>query len=416
MSDADLAARISAHEHAFEGLLDLIPAKFYNPEDAANQWNKRKQTKEEAVQAKRAKLDPDQNGRQTSMQSVKKTDEATQTESGTNRKSSKKSIATKNAARPDSVPSTKANLTKKQKQQQQSQNKKSKAKPAGDVKDDLAIPNLNGAQEDDLQVDSPAAVDPATPAPPPRNITDLRAKLAAKIEALRSRRKAPGSGAEGAPTSRDAILEARRRKEEARRERKKLEKEARKDAELEIPDADDDNDNEPSDDDEEADDDVDEGNVDSVSFGRVSFADGDRLNADGTVKGSRKRKQQDPQSALQAALNKKARLAALPDDKRAKIADSDTWHKALLQADGEKVKDDVALLKRAVKRKESIKNKSSKEWKERLASIAKSKALKQKNREQNLKDRKDSKGQKGGHKKGKQIGAYQGKKKGKSGF
>ena len=50
MADSDLAARLKAHEDAFQGLLELIPAKFYNPEDAANQWNRKKQTKEEASQ------------------------------------------------------------------------------------------------------------------------------------------------------------------------------------------------------------------------------------------------------------------------------------------------------------------------------------------------------------------------------
>lgn len=405
MSEAELAARLSAHEHAFEGLLDLIPAKFYNPEDAANQWNKRKQTKEEAVQSKRAKLDPDQNSRQR-----KKVDSVTQTDlTATNGLPKNKQPNNKKQ------PKTVGNTTKKAGANVASEvsRKKGAAQEAksNGVPEEVVNSNNDDSNEASINTADSEASTPNMP-DPNRNITDLRAKLAAKIEALRSKRKARGSGADGAPTSRDAILEARRKKEEARKEKKKLEKEARKDAALEIQSEDD----EPSAQASEEDDESSEDEVDGVSYGKVAFADGEQLNADGTVKNARKRKQQDPQSALQAALNKKARLAALPSEKQAKIADSDVWHKALLQADGEKVKDDVALLKKAVKRQEGLKKKSTKEWKERLASIAKSKAFKQKNREQNLKDRRESKGQKGGHKKGKQVGAYQGKKKGKSGF
>lgn len=411
MSVSDLAARLTAHEHAFESLLDLIPAKFYNPEDAANQWNKRKQTKEEAAKAKRAKLDPDQMSRKKGTIDEKAHDEEdsskispglTKNYDG-NAKSSSGDSPQKN------VKQKKGHHAKESTASSKSPRNKSESK-ALDTNDvhnadafathetgDTSIGNIQGALAD-----------------PGRNITDLRAKLAAKIEALRSKRKAPGSGVDGAPTSRDAILEARRRKEDVRKEKKKLEKEARKDAAQEIESEDDESPKHASADDDESSD-GDEDQVDGLAYGKVAFSNGEHLDADGTLKTSRKRKQQDTQSALQAALNKKARLAALPVEKQAKIADSDSWHRALLQADGEKVKDDMTLLKKAAKRKESIKKKSTKEWKERLSSIAKSKALKQKNREQNLKDRRESKGKAGGHKKGKQIGAYQGKKGGSKG-
>ncbi|KAI9884275.1 MAG: hypothetical protein M1823_003930 [Watsoniomyces obsoletus] len=58
MADS-LEERLNRHARSFDGLLSLIPAKYYYGEDTSNQWKKKKQTKEEARQAKRAKLDPD---------------------------------------------------------------------------------------------------------------------------------------------------------------------------------------------------------------------------------------------------------------------------------------------------------------------------------------------------------------------
>ncbi|KAI9822568.1 MAG: surfeit locus protein [Pycnora praestabilis] len=59
MSDT-LEERLKSHAKAFDGLLSLIPAKYYYGEDNTDdQWKKKKQTKEEAQKAKRAKLDPD---------------------------------------------------------------------------------------------------------------------------------------------------------------------------------------------------------------------------------------------------------------------------------------------------------------------------------------------------------------------
>lgn len=399
MADSDLAARLAAHEHAFEGLLDLIPAKFYNPDDAANQWNKRKQTKEEASQAKRAKLDPDRNSHRS-----KVSDDGAKKVNGHDSK------------RPMALKKENAKNKTKTKQNASNRGQQTDAIAAADVNgvgingvesSDKIIPEHKEAEDDDSTMNKQPERS--------KNIAELRARLAAKIESMRTKRKAPGSGVDGAPRSRDAILEARRKKEASRSERKKAEKEARKEAQkVDVADDGDVADEPSSLDSVEGSDEEDEEENDAndgLSFGKVSLGDGELLTADGTVRSVRRGKQQDTKSALQAALNKKARLAALPSEKQSKITNSDVWHKALLQADGTKVRDDVTLLKKAVKRKEGIKKKSEKEWKERLSSIAKSKALRQKNREQNLKDRRESKGKAGGHKKGKQIGAFQGKAK-----
>ncbi|KAF2835151.1 SURF6-domain-containing protein, partial [Patellaria atrata CBS 101060] len=57
MSD-DLEERLNSHAKAFEGLMSLIPAKQYYGEDTSDQWQKKKQTKEQKRAAKKAKLDP----------------------------------------------------------------------------------------------------------------------------------------------------------------------------------------------------------------------------------------------------------------------------------------------------------------------------------------------------------------------
>ncbi|KAF2436033.1 SURF6-domain-containing protein [Tothia fuscella] len=55
----DLEARLQGHSQAFEGLLSLIPAKFYYDQDHTDDWQKKKQTPEERRLAKKAKLHPD---------------------------------------------------------------------------------------------------------------------------------------------------------------------------------------------------------------------------------------------------------------------------------------------------------------------------------------------------------------------
>ncbi|KKY15525.1 putative 60s ribosome biogenesis protein [Phaeomoniella chlamydospora] len=55
----DLEERLKSHARAFDGLLSLIPAKLYYGEDNSDQWQRKKQTKEQKKAARLAKLDPD---------------------------------------------------------------------------------------------------------------------------------------------------------------------------------------------------------------------------------------------------------------------------------------------------------------------------------------------------------------------
>lgn len=155
----------------------------------------------------------------------------------------------------------------------------------------------------------------------------------------------------------------------------------------------------------------------NFSFGRVVFADGQTTdpNLTGLRDPKKQRGPQDPATALKAAEAKKARIAALDDEKKADIEEKDMWLNAKKRAHGDKVKDDVSLLKKALNRKESIKKKSAKQWNERLEGIAKSKDARQAKREENIRKRKEEKGGKGKKGKTKARPGFEGSFKTKAG-
>lgn len=238
---------------------------------------------------------------------------------------------------------------------------------------------------------------------------ELRLRLETRINALRAARKADGLNGQPA-RSRQELMDARRLKEAERKAHKKhlrqqaKEEDDRKRAELlargspllsgsplyspltgsnaiNSP-------AEPS---------------NNFSFGRVAFGNGQQASAQlndilniRTSKGP-----SDPATALQAAEKRQAHLASLDDSKRADIEEKDMWLNARKHAHGERVRDDTSLLKKTLKRKEKQKDKSKKEWAERLEGIKKAQGMKQKRREDNLQKRKDEKGGKGKKSKGK---------------
>lgn len=238
----------------------------------------------------------------------------------------------------------------------------------------------------------------------------LRARLAARIDALRAARKADGP--DGAPArNRQELMEARRKKELDRKENKKairlkakIEEDARREAALlsarnspasmmspSVHSAD-----------------------HNFSFGRVAFADGQQLsdNLTSLVAAPRKKGPQDPATALEASEKRRKRVAGFDEEKRADIEEKDLWLNAKKRAHGEKVRDDSSLLKKTLKRKEKAKKKSTKEWGDRMDSQNKGTAMKQKKREENLKARRD--GANKGKGKGKPAAKSKGKPKVKS--
>ena len=91
---------------------------------------------------------------------------------------------------------------------------------------------------------------------------------------------------------------------------------------------------------------------------------------------------------LQAQQERMNQLAAQNPDKAFEKQQSLEWSKAMALAKGEKVKDDPKLLKRALKRKQQQKNKSSKEWSERLEKDKKTQKLAAQKKVENIAARK----------------------------
>ncbi|KFY58494.1 hypothetical protein V497_04794 [Pseudogymnoascus sp. VKM F-4516 (FW-969)] len=502
MAESSLQDRLRDHAKAFDGLLSLIPAKYYYGEDNSDQWKKKKQTKEEAAAARRAKLDPDsaKSAKDVMDERAKKRKAEQLEEEGsdiegvekelprqglksTDAKNKKQKVQDKEdkpngTAKASKAPADDAEAAKQarieakklkvqaKKEKAAKKAEKQKAKKAKvaeqkvDLRDDDAeidaegiVAEDEGAEEtvegdetttggdemQDIEMDGiadeveketspqPTASTTSSPQSPTFDTTDkpstnstststssvvpptkapkhiklptdpdlLKARLAARIEALRAARKADGPN--GAPArNRQELMESRRKKEEQRRAHKKelrnqarAEEDARREEALaSVRDSPASGIMSPA---------IHTAEANNFSFGRVAFADGQQLTDDLStlLNAPKKRGPQDPATALQAAENKRLRLAGLDDGKRADIEEKDMWLAAKRHAHGEKVRDDGSLLKKTLKRKEKAKKKSEKEWGERKEGIAKGQAIRQKKREENLQKRKDSKGVKG---------------------
>ncbi|PYH28932.1 putative 60S ribosome biogenesis protein Rrp14 [Aspergillus neoniger CBS 115656] len=519
----DYIERLRSHAQAFDGLLSLIPAKFYYGEDGSDQWQRKKQTKEQAREAKRAKLDPDSaksakdvmdenarkrkrdeegNGEEDDSSdngelgsekpkeglkrgdanskkqkqaedsadaertSAKSAEEAEARKKLKEEKKAQKKAAqkekkkAKEAARKVKVAeqpeetetpavqkseSTPANKTKEQKQEQEDSDSDDSEIADGVPAEGLSLefnaeqeeqpsssastPNSPGFDASNPQSGSSSisSIVPPTEAsksstsePKPLKPTpdELKQRLQKRLDELRAARHADGLNGKPA-RNRQELIEARRQKAEQRKAHKKeLRQKAREEEQrlkdeamvrrfspggsgslLASPRS-------PADS---------VGSNNNYAFGRVVFADGQH--ADPTLSGVREQPKshgpKDPAAALKAVEAKKAKLAAMDEQKRADIEEKDLWLNAKKRAHGERVRDDTSLLKKALKRKESAKKKSEREWKERLEAVKKGKDMKQQKREENLRKRREEKGNKGGGKK-KQAGG--GKKKSRPGF
>lgn len=236
----------------------------------------------------------------------------------------------------------------------------------------------------------------------PEKHNEYRARLQAKLEALRAARKADGP--DGRPAkNRAELIEARRKKEAERKAARKASRQLAKEDEERLkaeeqlarirggsgspsifpratPEQ------EPN-----------------LAFGRVAWKDGKQMDEklSGFLESRKKKGKSDAKTALEAAEKKRARLSALDEAKRKDIEEKDAWLNAKKRAQGEKVHDDPTLLRKSVKRLEKQKAKSKQEWKDRLTSVQKSQEARQKKREANLKKRKEEKGNKGNKGKGK---------------
>ncbi|RAH44331.1 putative 60S ribosome biogenesis protein Rrp14 [Aspergillus brunneoviolaceus CBS 621.78] len=521
----DIEERLRDHAQAFDGLLSLIPAKNYYGEDGSDQWQRKKQTKEQAREAKRAKLDPDnvktakdvmdekarkrkRNEEQAGEDAASEDGElgSEQPREGLKRgdAKSKKQKQTEDSANPDAQAKSNeaAEARRKLKEEKKAQKKanqkeKKKAKDAARKAKEVEqkskqdqTPTAEVAQEsesapasknDDNEVEaedsdesdaaegvvpeeglslefnvepesssastpnssgfdasnpqsgssSISSVAPSTDAPKSSTSNDLKPlkatseqlkqRLQKRLDELRAARHADGLNGKPA-RNRQELIEARRQKAEQRKAHKKELRQKAREEEQRLKD--------------EAmarrfspggsgsllasprspADSVGSSSNANYSFGRVVFGDGQH--ADPTLQNVRDQPKRqgahhDPAAALKAVEAKKARLASMDDERRADIEEKDMWLNAKKRAHGERVRDDTSLLKKALKRKETAKKKSEREWRERIDAVKHGKDMRQQKREENLRKRRE---EKGGNKGKKKPAAGGGKKKARPGF
>ncbi|KAF9089702.1 surfeit locus protein [Mortierella sp. AD031] len=365
-----LEERIKAHGSSFDSLLKTIPAQYYitkelseEEQNSKYQHNKKRsapkqEIKERTKKAKKAKLDPENNKSVMDIQSAM-------------------AAGGKDSEGED-----------EEDEDEDEEDAQMQDSDDDIVEDDSEAPVIAKSSTHNFegllaQVQTAAQ----TPAQAPKSITELRAKLEERLAKLRGRRgaAAEANAASAKPTSRQAILEARLKRKKDKKASQKLAKEKRAAGGSEglI---------------------VKESAESSSAGGRPSASS---INDKGEVRFSKfefdglqkkKRGPTDAQGQLKMVEAHNEKLAALQvadPEKATALKEKDTWRKALQLAQGEKVKDDVKLLKKTIKREETFKKKSAKEWGERKSTVTKGKDQKQKRREENLKARIDAAKNKG---------------------
>lgn len=400
MSVTNPQERLKTHSSAFDGLLSLIPAKYYYDDATQDQWQLKKQLKKDAQLNKRAKLDPDAkhsaddyNNHGASAKDVMN-----------NRAKTAKKVELPGAKAPQPIienDSEDVDIPDMDVDTNDSDNDDN----SNDSGDFIRANGTLVFDDEGNEVADKEAAESATreskrvkrgtkkelsaeeQQQKSKNLAKLKAQLSEKITLLREKRKAPGSKTGGAVKSRDQILADRKRKEEARRQEKLKRKLEEVDENLES-----ESESEAEEEDENK----------AVLFGNIVFNDGSRVTSDLSKmrKTAEKRKEKGPaNNDIKAHLlkleQKKQKLAQMSPEDQAKQQDKDQWQRVMSQAEGIKVKDNEKLLKKALKQKERQKLKSEIEWKDRKQVVKDTVAARAKRREENLKARRDNKGKKG---------------------
>lgn len=90
----------------------------------------------------------------------------------------------------------------------------------------------------------------------------------------------------------------------------------------------------------------------SVQFSSLSSAS----------KPSKHKTSSDPKTAIKQLASRADKIASLPEERRKVVEEKQKWEKAEARLDGEKVRDDIAKLKKVVKRKDKEKAKRTEKW------------------------------------------------------
>ncbi|KTW27675.1 hypothetical protein T552_02115 [Pneumocystis carinii B80] len=368
--------RIRTNNREFEALISLIPEKYYYNETLKNSSNKRKRTKEESKYLKKLKLYPESyknidninkelnNGEKQRLNNINC---VINEENGSlNISEGKKSKKKEEKINENKV----FEVTSKIPPQKEEEVNKKVLEDKTEV-----IVMENGKNDIKKEETCIKEVSKKSEEKSP-DIFDLRLKLASRIEQLRANRKTSKDGIDSSAKNRDSILETRKKKRNRDQKRiltKMKQKEAlgnaQKHRNLSVGSLENHKSSIKS---EET----------NLMYGKITF---ESDNEDKHESGRKKHNSMDLASAIRHLEAKKQRLSQLSDEKKKEIMISDAWKKAFLQSQGEKVKDNEALLKKSLKWQERKKEKSAKAWNEKHIQLLKTKQLRQKKRDENIK-------------------------------
>lgn len=104
-----------------------------------------------------------------------------------------------------------------------------------------------------------------------------------------------------------------------------------------------------------------------------------------------KSKKNSLKTKLTKALRFQEKLKQLPEEKAEKIKYDTTWKAAMIKARGEKIKDDPDLLKKSIKKKESIKKMHKKKWNDRTKKQEQVQEMTKKKKQRNIDRRRELK-------------------------
>lgn len=424
-----LKDRLSNHSNSFEGLLSLIPARYYYDDETSSQWKKGSISIEEkkaaAHKARMDKFDPDVGS--SALDEVKRREqlaanEETDGDSADDEPNviiyddSGNVIGDEGHESVNDLLRSKANNTeenasvsKPQLSKKKSVGKRSKLpigkadqKPATNAfpfGQDNTSASKNAVSEviatqlgtEELpDLTSENIENNSQPLKKPREgLEQLRARLTARVNELKAKRKAPGSDAKGAYKTREELLSARKAKMELRKNQALYRDKNRKDENNTEADFDADMLVE----DEITDTKLLDKDMDSnLMFGQVQFGDGARLGKDSkSLEEERKHKKRNVIDQLRVLENRKSKIHKLDKTKQDEIAENAKWSRAILHTEGARVRDDESLLRKTIRQKENRKKRSEKEWKQRIYNVKKGVSDREAKRHANINAHKEAK-------------------------
>ncbi|EMR08432.1 hypothetical protein PNEG_03265 [Pneumocystis murina B123] len=367
--------RIKSNNKEFEAFISLIPQKYYYNETLKNSLKGRKKTKEESRYLKKLKLDPDSYKNIDNMNKELNNEKKQPlnmincigNEKGefSNILEEKKSKKKEKKVNENKVLEVNSKVSKKDENEVNKKGLEDKVE---------TVIMENGKNENKKEETCKKEISEKSKEKSP-DIFDLRLKLASRIEQLRANRKISKNGIDSSAKNRDSILETRKKKKNHDQKMistKIKQKKALDDA------------NEHRNFSGES---LENNNISNKSeetdlmYGKITFESDIE---DKHELSRKKHNSMDLVGAIRHLEAKKQRLSRLSDEKKKEIMVSDAWKEAFLRSQGEKVKDNEALLKKSLKWQKRKKRKSAKAWNERHMQLLKTKQLRQKKREENI--------------------------------